>query len=112
MKLYHNPRCRKSREGLQLLEENGCSVEIIEYMKAAPSESELLDVLDKLGMKAEELVRKTEAVYKEKFKGKKMTNAEWVSAMVKHPQLIQRPILVGQDKAVIGRPAENFHQLI
>ena len=71
MKLYHNPRCSKSREGLQLLEGAGCEVEIVEYMKAAPTKEELAEILEKLGMKAEDLVRKNEAVYKEKFKGKK-----------------------------------------
>lgn len=112
MKLYHNPRCSKSREGLAMVENAGREVEVVEYMKEALTKEELEEILNKLGMKAEDLVRKNEAIYKEKFKGKKKTNSGWISAMVKYPQLIQRPILIKGDKAVLGRPVEDFKELL
>lgn len=111
MKIYHNPRCRKSRETLKLLEENSSDIEIIEYLKTPPSYAELKDVLMKLNMPASGLIRKSEAIFKEKFKGKVFSEEEWIQVMVENPKLIERPIVVRNNKAVIGRPPENVEQL-
>lgn len=104
MILYHNPRCRKSRETLALLQEKGFEPTIREYLKDVPNVTELESVLNKLDMSAEQLLRKGEAVYKESYKGKSLSELEWIKAMVQHPKLIERPILIVDDKAAIGRP--------
>lgn len=112
MEVYHNPRCRKSREAVQLLEEKGIAFEIIEYLKEVPSESELTAVIAKLGIKPEQLLRKGEADYKDNFKGKELTDLEWIQAMIKYPKLIERPIIIKGDKAVVGRPLEKVLDFI
>ncbi|MDX1477863.1 MAG: arsenate reductase (glutaredoxin) [Saprospiraceae bacterium] len=112
MKIYHNPRCTKSRQTLALLEEKGVEPEIIEYLKDIPSQAELGRLLKALGIKAEDLIRKNEPVYKEKFKGQQLSQAEWIKAMVTYPKLIERPIVVKGNKAVIGRPPENVLELL
>ena len=112
IKIYHNTRCRKSREGLEILESAGCEFEVVEYLKNIPTEEELAVVIEKLGIKPEELVRTGESIYKEKFKGRSMTNEQWVKAMIEHPKLIQRPILVSGSKAILGRPPEQFNSLL
>ncbi len=112
MKMYHNPRCRKSRETLELLRRHGIEPEIVEYLKTPPTKEELRDILRKLGMKPHELVRKGEAIYKEHFKGKELTDEEWLDALVQYPKLIERPIVVDGERAVIGRPPENVLALI
>ena len=110
-KIYHNPRCRKSRETLQLLEENNILPEIILYLKDVPSEKELTEVIKLLEISPEALVRKGEKVYKEFFKGKSLSNKEWIKAMVENPTLIERPIVVHNNKAKLGRPPENVLEL-
>ncbi len=112
MKIYHNPRCRKSRETLAILEDNGQKPEIVLYLEDPPSREVLKEVLRMLDMKASELVRKGEQAYKENFKGKKLTEEEWLDALVKYPRLIERPIVVKGKKAIIGRPPENVLELL
>jgi arsenate reductase len=112
MKLYHNPRCGKSREALKLLQEKGVEIEIVEYLKEVPTHAELEEILLKLGMKAEDLLRKGEKVFKELYKGKNLSDAEWIEAMVAEPKLIERPIFVKEDKAVVGRPPEKVLDLL
>ena len=112
MKIYHNPRCSKSRQGLKILQDAGKDVEIIEYLKTPPSVDELKDIVKKLGIPAEKLVRKNEAIFKEKFKGKSFTDDEWIKIMAENPKLIERPIVVDGDKAVLGRPPENITALL
>ena len=104
--IYHNPRCRKSREALKLLETRE-HVEIKEYLKEPPTKEELTHVVKLLGIKANDLLRKGEPVYREHYKGKTLSDEEWLEAMVDHPKLIERPIIIHGDKAVIGRPPEN-----
>jgi len=112
MKIYHNSRCSKSRDSFNLLTEKGVDFETIEYLKTPLSKAELQDLLKKLNLKAEALIRKGEAVYKDNFKGKELTEQQWIDAMIKYPKLIERPIVVKGDKAVIGRPIENVIELL
>jgi arsenate reductase len=112
MDYYHNPRCKKSREGLQLLEEKGLQPEVILYMTEPLSPMDLEDILVKLSIDAEDLIRSKEAVWKEEFKDKELSEDELVLAMIEYPQLMERPILVNGDKAVIGRPTENLLEII
>ena len=112
MDYYHNPRCKKSREGLQLLEEKGIQPEVILYMTEPLSPMDLEDILVKLDIDAEDLIRSKEAVWKEEFKDKELSEDELVLAMIEYPQLMERPILVNGDKAIIGRPTENLLDII
>lgn len=108
MKIYHNPRCRKSRETLVLIQEAGVEPEIIEYLKDPPTTAELDDILKKLGMEPQQLFRTGEAEYKElKLKGRELSRQEAIRILVEHPKLIERPIVVMGRKAVLGRPPEN-----
>lgn len=111
MKIYHNPRCSKSRQTLKIIQDANVDVEIIEYLTNIPTEKELEEVLKKLGMNAEDLLRKGEADYKENFKGKSLSEKEWIKAMIKYPKLIERPIVVKDNKAILGRPPENVKEL-
>lgn len=108
MKIYHNTRCSKSRCALDILEQNGIKPEIIEYLKTAPSKKELIELLAMLGMKPLELIRKNETIYKEKYKGQDLTDDQWIEAMMEHPILIERPIVVKDGKAIIARPADKL----
>lgn len=110
--IYHNPRCTKSREALALLNELHEEVEVVEYLKNTPSEEELRSLIKKLKIKPELLMRKKEPVFKEKFEGKKLTDDECIKAMVENPVLIERPIIVKNNKAIIGRPPQNIHDIL
>lgn len=110
--IYHNPRCGKSRQTLKLIEESKAEVEVIEYLKKPPTHEELEELITKLGIKPEELLRKGEAIFKEKFKGKTLTEKEWIMAMADNPILIERPIVVKGNTAIIGRPPENVNKLL
>ena len=112
LRVYHNARCSKSRSACQLLEDRGLAFEVVEYLKTPPSRDELAAVLAKLGMTAEALVRKGEDIYKAEFKGRSLTEAEWLDALVAHPALIERPIVVCGERAVIGRPPEKVLELL
>jgi len=112
MKIYHNPRCTKSRQTLALLTENGVKPQVIEYLKDLLTTDDLNELIGLLGIKPIALVRKNEAVWKEQFKGKELSDKELINAMVENPKLIERPIVVKQKKAVLGRPPENVLKLI
>ena len=112
IKIYHNPRCRKSREGLELLEKSGKEFEIIKYLEEVPSMEELKEIIKFLGITPENLVRKNEAIWKENYKGRTLSEDELVEAMVKHPKLIERPIVIKGAKAVVGRPAERIQDIL
>jgi arsenate reductase len=111
VKIYHNSRCRKSREGLAFLESKTSDFEIIEYLKTPLSFNELKEIISKLGIKPLELIRKQEADFKENFKGKDLTDDEYIQAMVDYPKLIERPIVVNDEKAVLGRPTDKIGEL-
>jgi len=112
MKIYHNPRCRKSRETLNIIESAGTTPEIIEYLKDPPSIGELTSLLKKLNMSPDEIIRKGERLYKENYRGNNFTDLEWIEILTKNPILIERPIIVEGENAVIGRPPENVKQLL
>jgi arsenate reductase len=95
-----------------LLREKGVEPEVVEYLNQPLDASELKGLLNKLGMKAEDLVRKGEDIYKEQYKGKGLSESEWIAAMVAHPKLMERPIVVNGNKAVIGRPPQNVEALL
>lgn len=112
MKIYHNPRCSKSRQGLAILENSGTDFEIVKYLEQPPTFQELTEIIELLGITPINLVRKNEAVWKEKYKGKDLSNDEIITAMIEHPKLIERPIVINKGKAVIGRPPEMIKSIV
>lgn len=104
--IYHNPRCSKSRQTLELLKENGVEPNAVEYLKTPPNAAELKGILEKLNMSAEQLMRKKETIYKELGLAGVNDEDELITAMVNNPKLIERPIVVCGDKAALGRPPE------
>ena len=112
LEIYHNPRCRKSREGLALLEASGKQFKIVNYLDSPPSMDELAGILKKLNMSPLQLVRKNEASWKENYKGKDLSDGEIIEAMVSFPKLIERPIVISEDNAVLGRPPELIEEFI
>jgi arsenate reductase len=112
IKIYHNNRCSKSREACSILQESGEEFETIEYLKTPPSEKDIKELLKKLGLKASDIVRKGELLYKEKFATKKLSESEWIKVLSENPILIERPIVVKGKMAVIGRPPEKVLELL
>jgi len=112
IKIYHNPRCSKSRNTLALLEEQGVDAEVVKYLETAPNKEELKALLKMLGMTARELMRTKEEVYKELGLKDVADEEALIEAMVANPKLIERPIVVKDGKAVIGRPIENVVELL
>jgi arsenate reductase len=110
--VFHNPRCGKSRGALALLREKGFEPVIVEYLKTPPTRAELKTLLQKLGIRPEQIVRKGEEIYKQRYAGKQMDDEQWLDALTAHPILLERPIVVKGDKAVLGRPPENVLRLI
>ena len=112
MKIYHNPRCSKSRQALSLIQEKVENLKIIEYLKERISIEDLGLLLAMLKIKPIELIRKGEQIWKEKYNGKELTDDEIIMAMVENPTLIERPIVVKNGKAIIGRPPEKVLNLL
>lgn len=112
MKIYHNPRCSKSRQTLALLQENGVEPDVVLYLDNIMTADELRCLLAKLGISPMQLVRKGESVWKEKYKGKELSDDQVIEAMIANPKLIERPIVVKDQSAVLGRPPENILELI
>jgi len=110
--LFYNPRCAKCREAYNELNGEGCEVELIEYLKNTPTESELKEVLKKLGIKPQDLLRKKEPVFIEKYKDKTLTDAQWIRVMTENPILIERPVAIYGNKAVVGRPVERVVEIL
>jgi arsenate reductase len=111
--IYHNPRCSKSRQTLALLQDNGIEPKVIEYLKNPPNKTQLKQVLKALGMQARDLMRKKEKEYKElNLNDEKLTQDQLIEAMVQHPKLIERPIVIAGDKIALGRPPENVLEII
>jgi len=112
IQIYHNPRCSKSREALQLLEETGKEHNVILYLKDELTKAQLTELINKLGIVPIELVRKNEQVWKDEYKGKELTDDEVINAMVVNPKLIERPIVVNGNKAVVARPAATLKEIL
>ena len=111
--IYHNPRCSKSRQTLALLQEKGIEPEIVLYLENTPSVDELKAVQEKLGVDIRDIIRTGEDAYKEQnLKDNSLSEDELLSAMIASPKLIQRPIVIKGNKAVVGRPPENVLDLI
>lgn len=110
--IYHNSRCGKSRCALEILNEKKEAIEVIEYLKNPISETDLTKIIKLLGIKPIELVRKGEEVFKQNYKDKQLSDNEWIKAMVENPILIERPIIVKNNKAVIGRPPEKVLEIL
>lgn len=112
IKIYHNSRCSKSRCGLEILENSGKEFEVVKYLENVPNENELKAIISLLNISPIQLVRKNEKVWKEEFKGKELSDADVIKAMVNNPKLIERPIVINGNKAVIGRPSDNILEII
>jgi len=110
--IYHNNRCTKSRRALDELEKSGKDFEVVYYLETPPNKSELKEIIQKLSIKPLELIRKGEKVFTENYKGKILTDEEWIDAMVAHPILIERPIIISGDQAVIARPIEKIKEIL
>ena len=112
-KIFHNPRCSKSRQALQLLKDNNCKIEIISYLEIDLEVSLIEDILKKLALKPRDILRKDEQEFKDNnLKKDNLSEEDLINYMIKYPKLIERPIVVKGDKAVIGRPPENVLELI
>jgi arsenate reductase (glutaredoxin) len=111
--IYHNPRCSKSRQTLALIEASGITPDIVLYLEATPDAATLKSLLAKLGISARDLLRKGEDDYKDNnLAAPGLSDDELINAMVSHPKLIERPIVVNGDKAVLGRPPENVLSIL
>ena len=110
--IFHNPRCSKSRAACALIAESGVEAEVIDYLMTPPTRDELRVLLAKLGMRAGEIVRRGEAVFKEHYQGRELSDEQWLDALIAHPILIERPIVVRGERAVIGRPPEKVLELL
>jgi len=111
IEIWHNSRCSKSRNAFKYLEEKDVDFKVREYLKTPPTLEELKDILSKLNMKPSELVRSKEAIYKE-LNLKDANENDLLEAMVKNPKLIERPIIINKDKAVVARPLENIEKVL
>lgn len=110
--IYHNPRCGKSRDCLAFLETSDKKFEIIKYLETPLTFNELEEIIRKLKINPIELIRKNETIWKENFKGKELTDSEIIQTMVDYPILMERPIVVYNDKAIIARPLEKINEII
>lgn len=112
IKIYHNPRCSKSRQGVKYLEDKGLEFEVIQYLKDEFTADELKEVIQKLNIKPIELVRTRETIWKENYKDLELSDDQIIQAMVENPRLIERPIVVNKDKAVVARPTEDIEKVL
>ena len=112
MIIYHNPRCAKSRAGLQYLEEKGYEIEVRKYLSDGLSEEQLKEIIEKTGKDAFHFVRTNEPEYNSKYKGKKLTNEQWIKVLTENPKLLQRPIVINGNKAVLANPPENIEDIM
>ncbi len=110
--IWHNPRCSKSRQALALLDDNGCEKEIIKYLEQTPNKSEIKKVLAMLGISPRELMRTKEDIYKELDLKNENNEEKLIEAMAENPKLIERPIIIKGNKAIIARPPEKALELL
>ncbi len=112
IQIYHNPRCSKSRAGLKYLEDNNIEYTVINYIKEGIAEQTIKDLANKMNAEVIDLVRTNEDIFKQEIKGKQLTEAELIKKIADNPRLLQRPIVVNADKAVMARPTENIKQIL
>ena len=112
IKIYHNNRCRKSREGLQIIQESNQPYVILDYISDPLTANELKEIITILNIAPIDLIRKNESVWKSDFKGKKLSDQQLIDAMAAHPKLIERPIIIHNNKGVIGRPKERILEVL
>ncbi|WP_422134478.1 arsenate reductase (glutaredoxin) [Endozoicomonas sp. ALD040] len=110
--IYHNPRCSKSRQTLALIEAKGISPEVVLYLDTPPSEAALTDILKQLGKSPEELMRKGEQEYKDHIKGQELSEQQQIAKMIAYPKMIERPIVVSNGRARVGRPPESVLEIL
>jgi arsenate reductase len=110
--IYHNNRCGKSRNALSILQEKNIPFKVVEYLKDVPTVDELKTILKKLQLKPHDIIRTKEAIYLEQYKGKTLTDAEWIEVMHQHPILIERPIVINGNKAIVARPPEKVNEIL
>lgn len=109
--IYHNPRCSKSRQALALLQEKKVELNVVEYLVTPLGRNELKSLVGQLGIAPEDLVRKGEDVFKAHYKGRNMSDADWIAAMAAHPILMERPVVVCGTRAVVARPPERVNEV-
>lgn len=109
--IYHNPKCAKSRAGLNYLKEKGLEYQVVEYIKDSFTRESLKDLLMRLNKGPKEIIRTQEDVYKEKFRNKNFTEEEWITILLENPKLIQRPIVVSGYRAVVAQPVDEIEKL-
>ncbi|MCJ7465419.1 MAG: arsenate reductase (glutaredoxin) [Maribacter sp.] len=112
IKIFHNPRCSTSRAGLEFLKATGKDFEVVKYMENVPTTIELRQILRALAIRPIDLIRSKESIWKDNFMGRKLSDDAILQAMVKYPKLIERPIVINGDKAVIGRPTERIGEIL
>lgn len=112
LKIYHNPRCSKSRKGLEYLKETNAQFEVVEYLKEGLTKEILEEILLKTNLQPIDLVRKHEDLYKKELKGKEFTKEEWIQILIENPRLLHRPIVVAKHKAVFAQPAEEIDKVL
>lgn len=110
--VYHNPRCSKSRCSLEYLQNKGVEFNVVKYLETPFDVDSLTELICFLGIKPEDLVRKNETLYKSEYKGKTISDSEWISILADNPVLIERPIVVHNNKAVIARPVERIDEIL
>ena len=112
LKIFHNPRCGKSRSGLAIVESANVPFEIVKYLEHPPTKDELQSIVNKLGIKPIELIRTKESIWIEHYKNQNLTDNELIAIMVQNPILIERPIVISANKAVLGRPPEKIEEFL
>ncbi|NLX29821.1 MAG: arsenate reductase family protein [Bacteroidales bacterium] len=112
MKIYHNPRCAHSRAGLKYMEKKGYDLEIHKYLTEGITEAEIREIVAKTGKHPLELVRTQESLYKSEFRGKELSAEDWIRVLAAHPGLLQRPIVVNGDQAVVAFPPEEIEKIL
>ncbi len=110
--IYHNPRCRKSRAGLEFLGKLNLPYQVVDYMKNPLQPEALKKLIGRTGLKAEELVRKQEEIYKKELKGKQFDDDAWISLLLQYPQLLKRPLVENGNKAIWAEPPEEIHKIL
>jgi arsenate reductase len=110
--IWHNPKCSKSREAMEIVAQNGCKVDVIKYLEKSPDENKIRTVLKMLGIKPRELMRTKEDVYKELNLKDENSDDALIKAMAEHPKLIERPIIIKEGRAIIGRPTDRIAQFL